>query len=295
MTPFVHHGKKIGIKVERDQAGSSHKYRAAAMCVRQAEAEGLIAPDRGDVLLDKSGGNFGQGLVAFGRPRGYQVELLVRPSFSAYRRALLESLGATLIGRQEMADGWTNDQILKAHLAKAAEDGRRVHFVNQFNNPACVAGHRQAGRELARQLQDEGLTEDSPLAMVVGVGTGASLMGYALELKPAFPKLQVILAEPEGCDLRRAEHRPHAFEGVSVGVGVPPLLDPALIDGHVQATAQEAEDAKHRLFRDYGLFLGLSSHLVFAAALKVGAASEGRIVMIGYDGGEAYFADRRGS
>jgi serine acetyltransferase len=144
--------------------------------------------------------------------------------------------------------------------------------------------------ELVEQLTARGVTRDSEITFVAGVGTGASLVAYARVLKIAFPLVKVVCAEPLGCSMLNNQFMDHPFQGLNVGV-VPALLDPSLIDECETATIDEADNARTDLIREAGLFLGLSSCLVYAVAKKRRDKGDRLVVMIGYDGGETYFAD----
>lgn len=289
-TELIDVGNGILVKAENLQIGGSHKARAAKAVIDAAEQDGHLRPGSGDTILEKSGGNFGIGLALHGIPRGYRIELLVRPGFSLIRRRLLASIGVTLVGVREMEAGWSNKQILDERLARAEAEGRRIFFTDQFSNAACIKGHLTGAAELVDQLLARGLDATSALTFVAGVGTGAHLVAYARTLREHFPLLKVVCAEPAGCSVLDGRFMDHPFQGLAVGV-VPSLLDPSLIDDCDTATEAEAEEAGRELVATAGLFVGLSSRLVYAVAKKLREAGDTTVVMIAYDSGDAYFAD----
>jgi cysteine synthase A len=61
----------------------------------------------------------------------------------------------------------------------------------------------------------------------------------------------------------------HRIQGGGYSMPVLPLLDPALIDGFIAVSDEEAITASRRLAREEGIFAGFSSGANLAAALRL--------------------------
>jgi cysteine synthase len=289
-TPVRVFKRSIFVKLEYLQVGGSHKARAAKRVISDAESSGLLRRDGKHLIIEKSGGNFGVGLASHGIPAGYRVKLVVRPSFSGFRRYLLTQLGVDLIGRQEMVSGSSNQQIIDLYIEKYRRDGLVPFFSDQFNNRSCIKAHESGADELVRQLFSCGVSARENLTLVKCVGSGASLCAYSRVLRKGFPNLKVVVVQPEGCDFIKEVFATHPFEGASVGL-VPPFLAEAPVDEYVTVKHEDAIAASAELFSDTGVFGGRTTGLAFAGAKQIAERAAGPTVMLAYDAGETYTAD----
>jgi cysteine synthase len=289
VTPMVRTKAGVFMKLEALQLGGSHKARAAKKVVEAVMERLPKTPPSNTTIIEKTGGNFGIGLTIYGRRAGFKVQLLIRPSFSPFRRMFVERLGAELFGQQDMARGKSNGDIISEKIAAEQNRGRSVVFADQFSNEACIDGHGEGARELAAQLFAAGVNAADPICLVLGVGTGASLVAYGRELRRQFHNVFVVLAEPAGCDLAAGHFEPHPFQGLAVGV-VPDLYDPSVVNGRQIIEFEEAGAAAEQLLHQDRLLFGPSTNLVYAAALRM-KQDFAVTVTIAYDGSEAYFAD----
>lgn len=289
-TPLYAASPNLFLKLEHFQRGQSHKARAARQIVRAAEHRGDLRPDVGDIVLEKSGGNFAIGVCVATAGR-YITEFLVRPAFSRTRRALLAHYGARLFGQADMDAGLSNADIIEKRLATHRAAGRRVFFPDQFSNTDGVDGHREGAREFVGQLSASGIKPNTPVSLFCGVGTGASHAAYAEVFKQSFHDVRAVIVEPGGCSVDRATFTDHPVEGIAVGVR-PALYVPELVDDRVSLPADQAIIGQTILRLCHGLLVGPSTGLVFQAASAHAQRTDRLVVMITYDGGEAYFADR---
>lgn len=289
-TPVIRAGDRLIMKLEHLQPGQSHKARAAGQILLRAELRGDLKPGRGDVVIEKSGGNMGLGLAVAVRGR-YSLELLVRPSFSATRRKILGYFGARLIGAKEMEAGLSNAEILEQRISAHRAAGRAVFFPDQFSNLDGVEGHRTGAREFTAQLKALGVQADQPLSVYGGVGTGASLRGYVEGLREAFTDVEAVLVQPEGCDVDDEVFASHPIEGLAVGVR-PALYAPELVSRRIHVPAEHARVGQRTLAAAHGQFVGPSTGLIYAAFLHAPPTPGRLAVMITYDGQDAYFSDQ---
>lgn len=275
------------LKFEMDQAGGSHKVRAARRVVHQALAEGLIVPGV-TTVIEKTGGNFGLGLALACREAEVSVELVIGLSFSEARRAHLRWLGVTLAGEDLLLQGATPRQVLEERLARADTLGRRYYYPDQFNNPACVEAHElDTGAEIVAQLH----AHPAPrrVHLVACAGTGAHLTGIARAIRQAGFELHATLVEPAGCQSQTGLFIEHALEGMAVGV-TPPLLDWSLVDEVVHVTAAETEATQKWLAQTRGFWVGRTSAACLAVARRsaLGRTVGTAVLSLAYDQGAWY-------
>jgi cysteine synthase A len=103
-------------------------------------------------------------------------------------------------------------------------------------------------------------------------GTGGSYAGCAAALKERNPRVACYVVEPAGAAVLAGQGAPapnHRIQGGGYAMPTLPLLDPALIDGYLQVTDEEAIQAARRLAAEEGIFAGFSSGANVAAALRL--------------------------
>jgi cysteine synthase A len=279
------------LKLEFQTIGRSHKYRAARRMIDDFEKEGRLKPGRGDILIERTGGNMGVGLAIECLRRGYQLELIIDPSYSQYRKLLLRKYGARLIGKAELLAGKSKNEIAEQSLADHKSNGRNAVYVNQFLNPSHVQAHEEeTGPEIVAQLREAGIAADSPITFVSVFGTGASLTGIARALRKEFSKLRVIAIQPNGNDVRSNTFTPHTIQGISISQPLS-LLDQGIITEFVSFDVDHAMEAQGRLLNELGLYSGLSSAANFLVSKSLYDKDGGIFLSIVYDLGDLYYFD----
>lgn len=249
------------MKFELENPGGSHKWRAARHIVD-------CAVQRGDVVLgettiiEKTGGNFGLGLVLACASYGLPIDLVVGPGFSAKKRGMLESYGATCVGDDMLKDGVSPPEVVDFLIDHQVENGKQYFFTNQHqNNDGTVAHELETGAEIVSQLSKiEGLEK---VTFVSCAGTGAHMTGISKALDKAGLLDRAILVDPDGCNSREGVFIEHPLEGISVMV--PPLLDWTLVADRRTVTEQEMREVQLQFAKDAGFLIGNTS----AACLKV--------------------------
>ena len=156
---------------------------------------------------------------------------------------------------------------------------------NGFFNPANPRIHYETtGPELWNALQ--GRID----AFVYGSGTGGTITGVGRYLKERNPNVLVVAVEPGRSAVLHGEPRgQHSFQGMGPGF-IPPNLDRSLLDRVVKAWEEDAFPLARRLASEEGLFLGSTSGINVAGAVRV-ARELGpghRIVTVLCDGGAKY-------
>lgn len=271
----------IWAKLEFLNPSGSVKARIARYIIERAEDEGLLGP--GDTIVEASSGNTGNALAMVAAVKGYRMLVVMPRGMSAERLAISQAFGAEieLVG----------DFHVNAALERARELGRRSGYFApaQFDSEWNVEENRTwLGPEILSQLP-EGCAPD---ALVIGVGTGGTLIGVGQAFRAANPDVRVVAVEPEeSCTILCGETGHHRVEGISDGF-VPGIVDRhrALIDEIVSVTSADALAAMKKLAREHGMFVGPSSgaHLVAAKRLRERDPSLRTVVTVFADEGEKY-------
>lgn len=272
----------VWAKLEYVNPSGSIKARIAHYIVEQAEAAGLLAP--GDTIVEASSGNTGNALSMVAAVKGYRMLVVMPNGMSSERLAISRAFGAEveLVG----------DFHVNAALERAAELGRRPgHFApQQFDSEWNVAENREwLGPEILAALPAQ------PDALVMGIGTGGTLIGVGQAFRAVNPDVAIIGVEPdESCTILCGETGHHAIEGIADGF-VPGIVGRHrdLIDEVVPVSSEEALEAMHGLVRRHGLLVGPSSgaHHAVATRLRRTRPELATVVTLFCDEGEKYLSE----
>jgi len=273
---------EVWIKQERVNPGASIKDRIALSMVEDAEASGKLKP--GGVIVEPTSGNTGIGLAMVAAVKGYRLILVMPDSMSIERRRLMLAYGAEF----ELTP---REKGMKGSIARAQEiiDSTPGSWMpQQFENPANLEIHRRTtAPEILRDFADAPLD-----ALITGVGTGGHITACAEVLKAEWPSLKVFAVEPTLAPvLSGGEPGPHPIQGIGAGF-IPAIMNPALLDGIIQVTPDDAKDMARRAAREEGMLVGISSGATLAAiAQKLPELGENpRVLGFNYDTGERYLS-----
>jgi cysteine synthase B len=265
----------IVAKLEGANPGGSVKDRAAKAMVEEAEKDGALR--RGQQILESSSGNTGIALAMIARVKGYPLKIVLPENVSIERRQLLESWGAEII--DSPGSEGSNGAMRRAQ-ALAAEHPE-WWFPYQYGNPANVKAHYEGtGPEIWRDCPE--ITH-----FVAGLGTAGTLMGVSRFLKERNPKIQVWAVQPPAGEM--VDGLKNLDEGF-----IPPIFVDndgySLLDRNRIVGPRESVEWTRKLI-DVGVFAGISSGAIMAAAAKCAAEiDEGVIVTIVCDGGWKYLS-----
>ena len=246
--------------------GGSVKDRAALSMIEDAEKKGFLRG--GDTIVEGTAGNTGIGLTIIGQAKGYQTAIVIPKSQSLEKITLLQKLGAKVIMVEEKPYG---DPGNYNHVACRLAGENGWLWSNQFDNPANrMAHYRGTGPEIWEQ------TGGKITAFVSAVGTGGTLAGTSLFLKEKNPQITVACADPFGAamwswfTLGNLDLTEGGSEAEGIGqTRVTKNLEGITVDRAYRISDQEALTIVYQLLREEGVFVGLSSGVNIAGAVRL--------------------------
>jgi len=279
-TPLVN-VEGIYAKLEFMNPSGSIKARIAKYMIERAEREGLLTP--GDTIVEATSGNTGNALSMVAAVKGYRMLVVMPEGMSGARVAMSRAYGAEIL--------FCGNFHVNEALDRARELGQQPGYFapGQFESEWNIDENREVlGPEILSQLPAGQL----PDALVLGVGTGGTLVGVGQAFRAVNPNVRLFAMEPsESRTILCGEISKHALEGISDGF-VPGIFErnTALVNDYLSVSNDEAIAAMRQLARDYGLFCGPSSgaHLVAARRLREQFPQLQTIVTAFCDEGEKY-------
>jgi cysteine synthase len=274
----------IYCKLEYLNPSGSIKARVAKYMVERAEDEGLLRS--GDTIVEATSGNTGNALSMVAAVKGYRMLVVMPEGMSGERVAISRAFGAEVM---KVGHFHVNEA-----LDKARELGQEPGYFcpAQFESEWNVEENRVwLGPEILAQLP-EGTIPD---ALVMGVGTGGTLIGVGQAFREANPAVKLFAMEPsESSTILCGEVGDHLIEGIADGF-VPGIFQrhERLVDTALTVDSEEAVEEMRRLARQYGLFVGPSSGANLIATRKVRESYPEleTIITLFCDEGEKYISD----
>jgi cysteine synthase A len=252
----------ILVKLEWENPTGSVKDRMAHTVIARAEEDGRL--ERGDTVVEYTGGSTGTSLALVCAAKGYPIRIVSSDAFSREKRDHMAALGAQLTLVPSEGGLTTRKLILDMiEAARKLSEAPHTYWTDQLNNLDSVAGYFALGEEIWTQ------TAGAVDAFVHCVGTAASSRGVATVLKRLRPGVRIVAVEPaESAVLLGGQPGPHKIEGVGIGY-TPPLWEPALVDEILPVGTAAAKAMARRLAREEALFAGTSSGANVVAAIQV--------------------------
>ena len=281
-------GCEILAKAEFMNPGGSVKDRAAKAIVAAAERRGQLAP-RGTVV-EGTAGNTGIGLAHVCNARGYRCVIVMPDNQSPEKYRLLETLGAEV--HKVPTVPYSNPNQYQKVAQRLAATLPNAIWANQFDNTVNREAHLETtGPEIWSQ------TNGRIDAFVASSGTGGTFAGVSEYLKSRRKAIRCVLADPPGSSLfeyvRSGTLKATGSGSITEGIGIGRVtenLKGAPIDDAIHVEDGDTVRFVYRLLHEEGLFLGSTSGINVAAAVRV-ALELGRghtIVTVLCDGGAKY-------
>ena len=281
-------GCEILGKAEFMNPGGSVKDRAARGIIEAAEERGELKP--GGTVVEGTAGNTGIGLAHVCNARGYRCVIVMPDNQSPEKYALLEMLGAEV--HKVPTVPYANPNQYQKVAGRLAGSLPNAIWSNQFDNTANRDAHfRTTGPEIWAQ------TDGRISAFVSSSGTGGTIAGVSEFLKSKNAKVRCVLADPPGSSLyeyvKNGALKATGTGSITEGIGIARVtanMATARVDDAVHIEDGETVSFVYRLLHEEGLFLGSTSGINVAAAVRV-ARDLGpghTIVTVLCDGGAKY-------
>lgn len=270
----------IKAKLETTNPTGSIKDRMAFYMVSQAEKRGELKP--GSKIIEVTSGNTGIAFSMISAIKGYKFTAIMPESMSLERRKMMQAFGANLVltPAEEDMTGAVNK------YNSFIEENPDAWLPKQFENLDNLEAHRLGtAQEIISQ------TGGNVDAFVAGIGTGGTLIGVAQALKKANPNVKIVGVEPaESAVLSNKPPGLHKIQGIGEGF-IPKLVSDHrnLIDEIITINSTDAINMSHRLAKQYGLLVGISSGANFLAAVELKKKYQ-NVVTIFADRGERYLS-----
>jgi len=264
-------GCEIYGKAEFANPGGSVKDRAAKGIIEAAEASGALKEN--GIIVEGTAGNTGISLTLAGNSRGYRSVIVMPETQSQEKKDALRLCGADL--RLVPAVPYRDPNNYVRYSERLANElreelGGGVIWANQFDNTANRQGHIDGtGPEIWEQ------TSGKIDGFICAVGSGGTLGGLSLYLKSQNPDIQIGLADPHGSALyNHYKNGELSADGnsISEGIGqgrITANLEDVIVDRAYQISDDEALPIIYDLMQHEGLYLGGSSAINIAGAMKM--------------------------
>jgi len=267
---------KILAKLEGQNLGGSAsvKDRIANYLLQAAEQSGELTKDK--IIIEATSGNTGIALAWLGHKKGYKVVIVMPDNMSQERQRLIKIFGGELILTK---GAYGMDGAIDAAREMVTQN-KRYYMPDQFSNPANPLTHYETtGAEIINDFPYDQID-----VLIVGIGSGGTIVGVSRRLRERYPDIRVIGVEPPAGD---------SIQGLRCASEsfVPPILDFSLITETITVNSQQAAVVTRQLLDKEGVFAGLSSGAVVHQAIKVAnEMDEGNIVVVLPDGGWKYLS-----
>lgn len=272
-TPLVRLNKVVGdikatvlAKCEFMNPGGSVKDRIGIAMLEDAERRGLIKP--GGTIVEPTSGNTGVGLAIAAAIKGYKCIFVMPDKMSEEKIRQLRAFGARVVITPTAVEP-DDPRSYYSVSRRIAEETPNAILAGQYWNAANPDAHyRTTGPEIWRQ------TGGTISIFVAGMGTGGTISGTSRYLKEQNPAVITVGVDPVGSlytEYFRTGQLGTAHSYKVEGVGedfLPTTMDFSVVDDVVQVGDKEAFLMTRRLVREEGLFVGGSSGMAVAGALR---------------------------
>ncbi|HET7786176.1 MAG TPA: cysteine synthase family protein [Myxococcales bacterium] len=243
-------GVEIHAKLEWFNPGGSVKDRAALRIIEEA-----LPSLRGRTLIDSTSGNTGIAYSWIGAALHVPVALVMPGNVSEARKRITRHFGAQIIysDAQELSDG-----AIRLARAMVEAEPSKWFYADQYSNQANPRAHELG---TAREIWEQ--TAGRVTHVVLGIGTGGTVMGTGRGLRARNPDVRIVAVEPAEPlhGLEGLKHMPSSI--------LPPIYDEAQLDRKLSIATDAGWDMAERLIRDEGLLAGHSAGAAAAGAARI--------------------------
>ena len=272
-TPLVHidnvNGSSIYAKLEYyNPLSHSVKDRPAVYMLEAAIKQGLVTSEN-STFVEASSGNLGIAYGRAGKMLGLKT-LIVIPSVVGEKT--FKRIKKTGTAVEKTPDGYCplrneRDGAIAKVKDMFLDDPNKI-WLDQYSNQNNLRAHIEGtGPEIWSQ------TEKEVTNIVLGVGTGGTMVGIARYLKAENPEIESVAVQPQ---------ENHHIQGLR---NFSESLEPAIIrknrdsiDDWIKVSDENAFEATKYLWRN-GYLVGTSSGLNYFAARKIAKENKGSTVV----------------
>ncbi|MFI6094439.1 pyridoxal-phosphate dependent enzyme [Lentzea sp. NPDC051213] len=236
------------------------KVASALAAVRHLLENGTI--QEGDTLVDSSSGIYAHALALACHRHGLHCHIVASTTVDTTLRVLLEVLGATVEPMPPTPSLKLDQNRRVARVREILQDNPRHHWMRQYHDDVHYLGYRPIADLIAREFGTDGL------AIVGGVGTGASTGALARYLRALDPSVGLVGVQPFDSVTFGSEHV-HDPEIIIAGIGssIPfGNVEHGLYDVVHWLGFDAALSGGVELLRSHAIFAGLSAGAAFLAA-----------------------------
>ena len=262
---------EIFVKLEYTNPSGSIKDRIALEMINQAEKEGTLK--EGYTILESSTGNTGIALSSVGTLKGYKVVIYeTMPGKASQEKSkIMHNIGAEvkLMEPEDIKDleeksiAGAEVELPGRQLCLELENSKpNVWWARQFSNEYNTRAHYKTGEEILEQ------TDNNVDVFIAAIGTGGTVFGVAEVLKKKLPHVKIIGIQPASSKDVLYPGMQYPATEVKGGIISRMLETTDVIDEMVRVSDKDARDMAHRLWKEEGLFAGISSGANVYIALK---------------------------
>lgn len=254
--------RKVYVKAEYYNFTGSIKDRIAYHIMKNSYEAGVI--NKGDTIVEASSGNTGIAFSAIGAYLGNPVHIFMPNWMSEERVKLLKSFGATIHSVSKEDGGFKGS----VELAQKFGDENKAFMPHQFSNLLNVDAHyNTTGQEILRQIKEFNKIPDG---IVVGVGTGGTIMGVKKALQEIYPGCKAFPLEPSQSPAMSTSgpvSGSHRIDGIGDGM-IPEIVKLEQLDDIICVDDGDAINMARKLALKLGIGVGISSGANFIGAIK---------------------------
>lgn len=258
------------VKLEYLNPSGSLKDRIALEMINEAEKTGDLKP--GYTIVETSTGNTGIALSFVGGIKGYKVVIYetLPGDVGTEKTKIMKNIGADVhvilpeeSVHEKSVAGAEVELPGRQICLDVEKNNPDVWWARQFSNPANVKAHNKTGKEILDQTGNVDV-------FVASIGTGGTLMGIAEVLKEEIPDIEIVGIQPASSSEVMIPGKLYPRSEIEGGIVSDMLKKEGLIDDVIVVSDDEAVNMTHRLWKEEGLYAGVSSGAnVYGAVQKV--------------------------
>ncbi|MFQ5711722.1 MAG: PLP-dependent cysteine synthase family protein [Candidatus Geothermarchaeales archaeon] len=256
----------VAAKLEWYNPWGSIKDRIAYHMLKREEELGTLG--RGEKkLIEATSGNTGIGLAAVANILGYNLEISITEEINKETEKMLELLGARVekIPSEFFCPSATGVGPISFARSMAMKN-RGYFMLDQYKSGFNPETHYlTTGPEIWRQ------TKGKVTHLVVGIGTGGTIVGVGKYLKEKSKEIKVIgVQQPKDEDIYGLRN---------LEAWTPEVYDPSVVDEVREVSLKDAMDALRELARKEALLVGPSSGANAHESLQVAKEVDGGLIV----------------